>query len=178
VWSKPGVRDLSPLSLCAFLAFSERGKPLGMNPKGINFIPHRRPYLVANTSAPGQRVNRTFSPREHRERLHSVCEPAVRCDFPAPPPCWRRCKGRSTSRFTRLDVVSTQRKRLIGRDAVANSPRMDRREPPEISERLQFLGWRVVRSGDSGGPSRSVKLASFDEEAIKYADERRINQNQ
>jgi len=40
MWSKPGVRDLSPLSLCAFLAFSERGKPLGMNPKGINNVPH------------------------------------------------------------------------------------------------------------------------------------------
>ncbi len=41
-------------------------------------------------------------------------------------------------------------------------PFADHREPPEISERLQYLGWSVVRIGGSGGPGRSVELASFE----------------
>ena len=56
---------------------------------------------------------------------------------------------------------------------MASSPGIDRREPPEISERLQYLGWRVVGSGGSGGadPEEAKSMPSITEEAGKVEPE-------
>jgi len=60
---------------------------------------------------------------------------------------------------------------------MVRAPRIDRRAPPEISERLQYFGGRVVRSSGSGGPDRLLELVSVDDGAIKYADERIVLQD-
>ncbi len=46
----------------------------------------------------------------------------------------------------------------VGRDAAVDSQALDRRETPDISERLQYLGCRVALSGGAGGPNLSVEL--------------------
>ena len=57
------------------------------------------------------------------------------------------------------------------------SQRGPRRDLPEISDRLQDLGWSMGHSSGSGGLDRSRGLVSVNEGARKDADHGRIIQN-
>jgi len=89
----------------------------------------------------------TTDSTHHLRRAHR--HPQARKDIGAPPCAtlgYRVCKARSTC-CPVAEWASVRSNRVVGWDSTATSERISRRAPSKISERLQYLGWRVARRG-------------------------------